>query len=30
MKHFILKVVYTIMLFDMGLGAVAWQLWKSD
>lgn len=30
MKHFILKVVYTIMLVDMGLGAVAWQLWKTD
>ena len=30
MKHFILKIVYTIMLVDMGLAGVAWQLWKKE
>lgn len=30
MKHFILKIVYTIMLVDMGLAGVAWQLWRKE
>jgi hypothetical protein len=27
-KNFVLKIVYTIMLLDMGLAPIAWQLWK--
>jgi len=25
-----MKIVYTIMLLDMGLAPIAWQLWKKD
>jgi hypothetical protein len=27
-KNFVLKIVYTVMLLDMGLAPIAWQLWK--
>jgi hypothetical protein len=27
-KNFVLKLVYTVMLLDMGLAPIAWQLWK--
>lgn len=29
MKNLILKIIYTIMLVDMGLAGVALQLWKK-
>jgi len=25
-----MKIVYVIMLLDMGLALIAWQLWKKD
>lgn len=27
-KNLILKIIYTVMLLDMGLAPIAWQLWK--
>lgn len=29
-KHYVTKIIYTILLLDMGLAPVAWQLWKKD
>jgi hypothetical protein len=29
-KYYVTKIIYTIMLLDMGLASVAWQLWKKD
>jgi hypothetical protein len=28
-KHYATKIIYTIMLLDMGLAPIAWQLWKK-
>jgi hypothetical protein len=27
-KQYMMKIIYTIMLLDMGLAPIAWQLWK--
>lgn len=27
-RQYTMKIIYTIMLLDMGLAPIAWQLWK--
>ncbi len=29
-RHYMMKIIYTIMLLDMGLAPIAWQMWKKD
>jgi hypothetical protein len=28
-RHYATKIIYTLILLDMGLAPAAWQLWKK-